>query len=646
MWRSASVLVVGVGLALAGAAAAPSAASADPTAETCDEARAPDFVPPTGVADDAGTLRVFALQMRQHVRHVETYEDFDTKVRCLFEDQVRDDLATDRPNLVVYPEYAGLATLATGSRGAPARAVAEGPTRGSPDTYQDAPGALQAFGTLAATYADEQAHYRTVMAARQLETDPEAAADPERSFALADPRRMILVATTDTLARAFLEPHARLAREEGVTVVSSTTLPILERSDDAADLAALTDPDLVEAGEEPEDVWVAADARVWNKVLVWSPEPGQTAFSRERFGALPEDDPRANLIHINRKAPITPIEEDFLALSEGDMSEENTGPFEIDGAEGLTFSIANSLPAFAWGTGPTETGEDFGTPLPEGQDPCESPDWWVRCIDARGANVVLQTEANPAPWGAFSDPNENWQPLLWMNSSWRHVADPEVDFAYSVTPWLVGNLVDIPFDGQISIKRRDNPDPGDVRHFVGNAALVEDQDPSYAEPFAGPKDEFVVLGPWVLDDDPDLAPAENRQRLEDRAEAMLAGSGSEHENAYLETAVWADLVPPGPAPDGPRPARPDPGAPEDTPASGPPAGEGRGPAEPEPRQPAGTAPALPATGPPAVTLLGLCALLLGLLSRPRPPRDVPRRTRRRGAPGPDGEPSPRWWTSR
>jgi hypothetical protein len=73
----------------------------------------------------------------------------------------------------------------------------------------------------------------------------------------------------------------------------------------------------------------------------------------------------------------------------GALSATNTGPFELDGVPGLRFSVANSLPAFAWGTGPTETGEDLGQPLPEGQDPCASPAWWMRCLDARGTNVVL-----------------------------------------------------------------------------------------------------------------------------------------------------------------------------------------------------------------------------------------------------------------
>jgi hypothetical protein len=510
----------------------------------CAEVRAARFLPAEGVADTDGAVRVFALQMKQEVRHVETYATFEAKVRCLFEDLVRPELAPDRPNLVVYPEYAGLATLAVGSRGAPARAIAAGPTRGSPDTADEAPGVLQAFGSLAATYADELAYYRTVLAARQLTEDPEAAADPERSFALADPRRSILVAATDTLARAFLAPHAELARREGVYVVSSTPLPELRRSEDPADLAALTDPDLLAGGDVPDHVWVATDARVWNEVWVWAPVAGQTAFSRERFGPLPDDDPRANVIHVNRKAPITPIEEEFLALTEGDTSPANTGPFVLDGVPGLRFSIANSLPAFAWGTGPTETGEDLGEPVPDGQDPCETPAWWMRCLEARGTNVVLQTEANPAPWASYSDPNGNWQPLLWMNSSWRHVADPTVGFAYSVTPWLVGNLVDLPFDGQVSIKRRDNPRPGATRRFVGNAELVPDRDPGSAAPFAGDHDEFVVVAPWVLDEEPSLPVAEHRARLAARAEAMLAGAGGEHENNYLETAVWADLVPP------------------------------------------------------------------------------------------------------
>lgn len=577
------MFAIATAVGLVAVQAAGAAATAQPAPdEDCAELRAARFLPATGVADPDGAVRVFALQVKQEVRHVVSYADFAAKVRCVFEDLVRPHLADDLPNLVVYPEYFGLATLAVGSRGAPAREIAEGPTRGSPDTYQDAPGALQAFGTLAATYAGAQGHYRTVVAARQAADDPDAATDPDRSFALADPRRAILTAATDTVARAFLEPHSRLARAEGVYVVSSAPLPELIRSDDPADVLALSDPDLVAAGEPPDTVWMAADGRVWNEVWVWSPQPGQTAFSRDRYGPLPDDDPRANVLHINRKAPLTPIEQDFLALTEGDMSRDNTGPFRLPDVAGLRFSVANSLPAFAWGTGPTETGEDFGTPFPADQDPCATPASWMRCLDARGTNVVLQTEANSAPWAAYSDPNGNWQPLLWMNSSWRHVADPTVSFAYTVTPWLVGNLVDIPFDGQANIKRRDNPNPADTRRFVGNRHLLGGTDPPFGAPFAGDKDEFVAVAPWVMQEDVALPLAEARERLAARAHAMLAGAGGVEENDYLEMAVWADLVA-------------DPAAPED------PSVPARPPRLPEPASEAEVAPArpLPATGSPA-----------------------------------------------
>jgi hypothetical protein len=196
-----------------------------------------------------------------------------------------------------------------------------------------------------------------------------------------------------------------------------------------------------------------------------------------------------------------------------------------------------------------------------------------------------------------------------MNSSWRHVADPEVGFAWSVTPWLVGNLVDIPFDGQVSIKRRDNPRPAEVSAFVGNRALLEDVDPEYAAPFAGPKDEFVVTGPWVLQPDPSAPLAADRDRLSERARAMLAGSGSEHENDYLETAVWADLVPPAAQPV-PSPPAPDDAAQATPRADGP--GHHAAPATPE--TPTDRRP-LPATGGSGLALLGLVLALAACLLR-------------------------------
>jgi hypothetical protein len=120
-----------------------------------------------------------------------------------------------------------------------------------------------------------------------------------------------------------------------------------------------------------------------------------------------------------------------------------------------------------------------------------------------------------------------------MGSTWRAVADPTVGFEYNVTAHMVGNLLDLAFDGQSAITRRDARAPR--RHYVGNARLLPEDEPVY-RPYAGAKREFVSLAPWVVPDD-------RRDRLRDVAAALAPGSGRPRENRYLQTALFTDLVP-------------------------------------------------------------------------------------------------------
>ena len=152
---------------------------------------------------------------------------------------------------------------------------------------------------------------------------------------------------------------------------------------------------------------------------------------------------------------------------------------------------------------------------------------------------MIQPEANPGPWARYGADGGNWQALTWGASTIRDVTDPTVGFDYVICPHMVGNLVDIPFDGQSAIMMRDRSGAG--RHYVGAGHFIAGIDSAWTRPYAGNHAEFLALAPWVLADDPTLPPADNRARLQARAEAMQAGSLSEHQNGYLETAIWADL---------------------------------------------------------------------------------------------------------
>ena len=77
----------------------------------------------------------------------------------------------------------------------------------------------------------------------------------------------------------------------------------------------------------------------------------------------------------------------------------------------------------------------------------------MRCLSALGTNVVIQDEANDAQWAGLGGGGA-WQPLEWMGSTWRDVTDKGVGIDYNVTPFMVGNLADLVFDGQSSITQR------------------------------------------------------------------------------------------------------------------------------------------------------------------------------------------------
>jgi uncharacterized protein (TIGR03382 family) len=125
-----------------------------------------------------------------------------------------------------------------------------------------------------------------------------------------------------------------------------------------------------------------------------------------------------------------------------------------------------------------------------------------------------------------------------MSSTWRAVTDPTVRFRYNVTPMLVGNLLDLSFDGQSAITGRTGGAP--PRAYIGNREKLDPRDPTAYSVYAGTKPHFLALAPWVTADAP-------RPQLEATAGKLAPGSGDPRENAYLQTAVYADLVPASPA---------------------------------------------------------------------------------------------------
>lgn len=474
------------------ASAGPRLPADRPDAETCAALRPTRWRAGTGVAETGARLRAVALQFKQEVRHVESYGHFRTKMRCLMEDHVVPVMQPELPMLVVFNEDIGLMTLATGSRGAAVRAQAASPLRGPAGDGAPA-GIVAALGLLNAAYAPQ-------IAAAQALLGP------------IDPRKQVFVGATDTFARAYMQTFSDIARDYGVYVVASNNHPRYRASRDAAEIALFQDPDLPPVDE----VYIATSATVTNQTDLWGPlEVHPNAPAGEK-----------NLLFRNDKVPLTDIETTLLALDEGPATGE-AGRANAAGwvVEGFRLGFATSLPAFQWGS-------DFGQPHPA--DACEDVrDSFMACMNQLGVEVVVQAEANPGRWAA--DVAGGWQPLEWMHSTWRTVADPHAQFLYNLCPHLVGNLLDLPFDGQTVIARRGGR--GQPVHYVGNTTFVDGIDLEPYRPYLGSKPELIALAPWVTAD-------ADRTALKATGAHLAPGSGDVLENDYLETAVWADLVKP------------------------------------------------------------------------------------------------------
>ncbi len=149
--------------------------------------------------------------------------------------------------------------------------------------------------------------------------------------------------------------------------------------------------------------------------------------------------------------------------------------------------------------------------------------------------MLIQADANDGQWTGTSG-SEPWQPLAWMGSAYRAVTDPSVRFSYAVNPFMVGNLADIPFDGQSAILARGHRGRGCA--YVGDRHFLAGQDQPGFRADAGLKPQFLALAPWVI-------PVAGRAHLRSVGAAVGAGSSAHH---YVQTALIADLPFPADSP--------------------------------------------------------------------------------------------------
>ena len=475
-----------------------------PSKAACVAARADNLAKPVvNLHPDPTAPRVFAIQFKQDLRHIVSYDTFRTKIECMIRDYVLPHLSQRQPNVVALNEDIGLMTLATGSRGEETRDIFSDP--GNIPGCEGIPspcGVAVALGTLDAAYAEQETAY-----------DDRFASIPGFSKAF--------VAGTDTFARGWMQTFSSLAKRYGVYILGSNNQTEFRESVDPEEIELFADPDVA----NPKSAFVATGPEVYNEAFMWAPRN------------VTPDGPRPlrNVVTSNKKVPLTTIEQ-LISLTPGPATGpdgiENVRPYRIPGTK-AKMSFATSLPAFVYNGGPVTP---FGEAPPDDVDPCsDTSKYYMYCLDELGTNLVMQDEANPGEWASTGV----WQPLEWMSSTWRSSADPTVSFDYNVTPHMVGNLADLTFDGQTAITQRGLKGPRGVKpskakcNYVGNAEFLPGDPPEY-EVYAGPKREFLGLAPWAF-------PDASRDVLQEQGAALGPGSGDPRENDYLETAVVADL---------------------------------------------------------------------------------------------------------
>ncbi len=433
------------------------------------------------------------MQYKQEAHSIVSYASFRRKIDCMLRRYVLKHLAHGRPNVVVFNEDIGLATIAIGSRGASARSLFTNP---HPPACQGAGqpcGALGALSLITAAYAGPLAAYHA-------------------RFPTLSGLDQGFVAATDTVVRGFMGAFSTLARRYHLYMIGSADVTPFKQSRSAADLATFSDPDL---HPRPSSVYVATHPEVYNEVFMWGPRNVRHSGP----------DVMRNVVASNRKVPLTSLE---VALgftpgpSKGRAAVANLHPYRLPGTR-ARIGFATSLPAFV-----------YGSPR-HGTNPCsDTASYYMRCLNRLGANLVIQDEANPGAWtGPDGNGIEKWQPMSWMSSTYRTVSDPSVSFDYNVTAMMVGNLADLVFDGQSAITQR-----GRLRgrgcHYIGNGRFLAAEDQSRFRAYAGAKRGFLALAPWVVSD-------RSRPALRKVGDKLAPDSGSKLSDDYLETALVADL---------------------------------------------------------------------------------------------------------
>jgi len=203
-------------------------------------------------------------------------------------------------------------------------------------------------------------------------------------------------------------------------------------------------------------------------------------------------DPQGRLIGATDKVHLTPVEEaGGVDLTPGLLSELRVFPTPVG-----DLGVGISLDAFRADV--------------------------IGRLEAQGCTVLLQPDANGSAWTALEglppDPaNVRDQTVAWLESAWTATTTGR-SIRYAVNPMVVGNLLDLSFDGQSAITGRPEDAP-DLKSYV----------------LTDPRPGFLALAPWVQD-------SGTPDELREVGQQLSARSGHPRENAYRTDLLYADLT--------------------------------------------------------------------------------------------------------
>lgn len=249
----------------------------------------PPGAPPATTCDvaftDEGDARVFAIAHRFSLDDAHSYATFEASwLRHL--DRIRPCLSTTRPNVVTFPEDAGLIAWFIGRQ------------------------AL--FGRNAASTGDA---FNAIYAQTWRQADEYRRRFPGTSVA-----QGLTLALSDRAWRAVHGTFSRFAKEAGAWVVTSANLPYAERVLGGPDAAFFADP------EGDGSAWVARSPEVFNAGLVYAPS-GELVFRTD-------------------KAYLVPTENDDLDMTNGPLSSLRVAELPF-GRLGIAISRDAFYPPFA-----------------------------------------------------------------------------------------------------------------------------------------------------------------------------------------------------------------------------------------------------------------------------------------------------------